>query len=77
MIELIAMAAALVASECPDLSASWKASRSPTTVPPLEVPCAPAPMRSKSRAAIVRELRRTSTPVDGGRGLIERARSGR
>lgn len=52
------------------------ASRS-TTVPALEVPCAPAPMRTKSRAAIVRELRRNSKPVDNGRGLIERARDGR
>ncbi|OOW80060.1 hypothetical protein Xclt_17125 [Xanthomonas axonopodis pv. clitoriae] len=79
MIEMIAMAAALVASECPnaELLAAWKASLSPATVPPLEVPCAPAPIRTKSRAAIVRELRRTSSPVDGGRSLMDRARSGR
>ncbi|MBD4618546.1 hypothetical protein GUG40_15430 [Xanthomonas citri pv. citri] len=71
MIELISLAAMLVAQECPNI-APWKAIRS-TTVP-AEIPCAPAPIHAKSRAAIVRELRRTSTPIDGGRGLIERAR---
>ncbi|MBV6850871.1 hypothetical protein [Xanthomonas euvesicatoria] len=77
MIELIAMAAALVASECPnaELLAAWRASRS--AIIPAEIPCAPAPIRRKSRAAIVRELRRGSTPIDNGRGLIERARDGR
>lgn len=75
MIELLSVAAMLVAQECPNVSA-WKASRA-TTIQPLEVPCAPAPMRSKSRAAIVRELRGNSKPVDNGRGLIERARDGR
>ncbi|WP_031422160.1 hypothetical protein [Xanthomonas euvesicatoria] len=74
MLELISLAAMLVAQECPSISA-WKASRS-TTVQP-EVPCAPAPIRNKSRAAIMREFRRNSTPVDNGRGFLERARNGR
>ncbi|MCC5044239.1 hypothetical protein LLE56_14190 [Xanthomonas campestris] len=77
MIELLSIAAMLVASECPsaEMLAAWKASRSATI--PAEIPCAPAPMRTKSRAAIVRELRRGSTPIDNGRSIMDRARSGR